>query len=476
MSAGRRATERSDSSPSATQMSPSPPAALVPSWRTSPPTTKLGDRPSAVRATASIALVVVLPCAPGDDHPALVARRGCRPAPRSGGGSGGRARGPGRARARRRRRRSTTTSSATPSRCAGIVRRGAGDAERAQRVERRSVGAVAARDGARRGRAARGRSRSCRCRRCRRDASSRRRPGQRQQLVGHVGRRVGSRQLAHRRRQRRPGAARRPAARRPRRAAARRPARRRARPPRRAAKYRGVRRLVVAGRARPGHQDRRRAGRGHLPHRAAGAAHHEVGGVQQLAASSRSTRTPAAGRAAACPRACRAPSHAAPAARPGPPRRRPRPRPCSAGPRRASRRTPRPPARRPRWRTSRGLGARDREEGRVDRPAHDAVAVALQPGDRHRQQHAPCERARPAGSRGPRWPSVSVSADGIRSAAAAATIGPETYPPPPSTASGRTRRRIRPQAAGASAAMPTERASCADIRRSKPATRNVSSG
>src|SRR6185436_3062247 len=71
--------------------------------------------------------------------------------------------------------------------------------------------------------------------------------------------------------------------------------------------------------------------------------------------------------------------------------------------------------------------------------------------------------------------SASVSAAGMRRRAAAMTIGPATYPPPPSTASGRRFARIRSQAAGAANARSAARACSMPGRRGSPLTRNVSS-
>ncbi len=58
----------------------------------------------------------------------------------------------------------------------------------------------------------------------------------------------------------------------------------------------------------------------------------------------------------------------------------------------------------------------------------------------------------------------------MRWAAAAASIGPATYPPAPNTTSGRTLRRILMHAAGATAASPRPRRSPIDGRRGSPVT------
>src|SRR2546425_315243 len=75
----------------------------------------------------------------------------------------------------------------------------------------------------------------------------------------------------------------------------------------------------------------------------------------------------------------------------------------------------------------------------------------------------------------PSCASASITAVGIRRRAAAYTIGPATYPPPPSTTSGRLMARIPLHVRRARPASRSARTSASDGRRAKPATRNVSS-
>src|SRR5216117_1614962 len=63
----------------------------------------------------------------------------------------------------------------------------------------------------------------------------------------------------------------------------------------------------------------------------------------------------------------------------------------------------------------------------------------------------------------------------MRSAPAARTTGPATYPPPPKTTSGRRRLRMRTQAGTAVAARPTAQARRALSSRGNPSTPKTSS-
>ena len=68
----------------------------------------------------------------------------------------------------------------------------------------------------------------------------------------------------------------------------------------------------------------------------------------------------------------------------------------------------------------------------------------------------------------PMCASTSSSAEGRRLVLAAASIGPDTYPPAPNTTSGRTRPMIRRQASGAPPARHMARSSSGEGRRGRP--------
>ena len=235
----------------------------------------------------------------------------------------------------------------------------------------------------------------------------------------------------------------------------------------------GVQRLVVAGRERVRHEDRRLAGRRDLPDgRAPARASTRSHGRDTPRRTARSRR-PAGSRRAA-PGSARARSRARPEmCRIAGPLGAPRldhdlvERPWRPRARRTTTEHRARPAAARRSRVPRSCGTARERAG--NRPADDAVLRAVAARERVREEDALRERRAPAGSRARGARPPPSAPPGCRASTAAKTIGPATKPPPPKhdvaagARAGSRGTRAAPSPRGSS-----ERASSIDGCRGKP--------